>query len=93
MAVWRMRIEVRLERLDQAVACRADFTGGKVTPLSFWRGGREHRVRAVHARWLDRSARHPQFYFSTETESGEVYELRLDSGEMVWHVQSVMLEG
>lgn len=84
---------MRLERLDEPVPCRADFTGGKVTPLQFWRGGREHVVRAVHSRWMDRAGRHPQFYFSAETESGDVYELRLDSADMMWRVQSVMLEG
>ena len=50
-------------------------------------------MRAVHARWLDRAGRHPQFYFSAETDAGDVFELRLDSAEMTWHVQSVMLEG
>jgi hypothetical protein len=84
---------MRLERLDEAIACRAEFSGGRITPLCFWRGGREIAVKAVHSRWLDRAGRHPQLYFSAETESGDVYELRLDCGEMVWRVQSVMLEG
>ena len=84
---------MQLERLEEAVTCRADFSGGRVTPLQFVQRGREHAVRAVHSRWLDRAGRHPQFYFSAETESGEVYELRLDSGDMTWHVHSVMLEG
>ena len=84
---------MRLERLEEPVQCRAEFSAGRVTPLSFTARGREHSVRAVHSRWLDRAGRHPQFYFSAETDSGDVYELRLDSSDMVWHVQSVMLEG
>ena len=84
---------MHVERLDEAVACRADFAGGRVTPLVFWRGGRPHPVTQVHARWLDRSARHPQFYFSAQTETGDIFELRLDTGGMTWHVQSVLLEG
>src|SRR5262249_4148531 len=89
----RLKLTMHLERLDEPVPCRADFSNGRVTPLAFRRGGREHVVRAVHSRWLARAGRHPQFYFSAETESGDVYELRLDSADMVWHVQSVMLEG
>ena len=84
---------MRLERLDESIHCQADFSGGRVTPLRFSRRDREHVVSAVHSRWLDRAGRHPQFYFSAETESGDVYELRLDSGDMTWHLQSVMLEG
>ncbi len=84
---------MRLERLDEPVRCRADFAGGRVTPVCFWRGERQHEVRAVHARWLDRAPRHPQLYFSAETDSGDVYEIRLDTGQMLWHLQSVLLEG
>ena len=82
---------MNVERLDEAVACRADFSGGRVTPLCFWRAGRAHPVTRVHARWLDRASRHPQHYFSAETETGEIYELRLDTAQMLWHVQSVLL--
>lgn len=84
---------MRLEPLNEPVPCRADFGGGRITPLVFWRAGRAHPVTQVHARWLDRSTRHPQFYFSAQTESGDTFELRLDTGQMTWHVQSVMLEG
>jgi hypothetical protein len=84
---------MRVELLDEPVACRADFAAGKVTPVSFTRRGREHPVAAVHARWVDRSGRHPQLYFSAQTEGGEIFELRLDTGEARWHLQSVLLEG
>jgi hypothetical protein len=84
---------MRVERLDEAVSCRAEFCGGRVTPLRFWRHGREHAVVRVHARWVDRSGRHPQLYFSAEADGGEIFELRLDAGCMQWRVQSVMLEG
>ncbi|HVP38274.1 MAG TPA: hypothetical protein VMS93_03735 [Candidatus Saccharimonadales bacterium] len=84
---------MRVERLDEPVSCRAEFARGGVTPVSFTRHGREHRVTQVHARWVDRSGRHPQHYFSAQCDAGEIYELRLDAGEMQWHVQSVLLEG
>ena len=84
---------MRQEAIDEAVAVRADFQGGKITPVVFRRGGRDHRVRCVNARWVDRAGRHPRFCFSVTVESGDVYELQLSSGDMVWWLESVTLEG
>ena len=84
---------MRLERIDEAVAVRADFRGGTVTPVAFRRGAREHRVVSVNARWIDRSGRHPRFYFSIAVESGDVYQLQLHGADLVWWLDSVTLEG
>lgn len=84
---------MRLERIDEAVAVRADFQGGTVTPVSFRSGGREQRVVRVNARWIDRAGRHPHFYFSVTAESGDVYQLQLQGADLVWRLDSVSLEG
>jgi hypothetical protein len=36
--------------------------------------------------------RHPHFYFSVTDESGDVYQLQLQSGDLVWWLDSVTLE-
>jgi len=84
---------MRHETIDEAVAVRADFKGGVVSPLAFRRGSREHRVTRVNARWIDRAGRHPQFCFSISVESGDVYQLRLSGADLVWWLDSVTLEG
>jgi len=84
---------MRNEALDQAIAVRADFRGGVVTPLAFRRQGREHRVTRVNARWVDRSGRHPRFHFAVSVESGDVYQLQLQAADMVWWLESVSIEG
>ena len=84
---------MRLEAIDEAVAVRADFRGGAVTPVAFRRGTRELRIRRVNARWIDRAGRHPRFYFSVEVDSGDVYQLNLYGGDLVWWLDSVTLEG
>ena len=84
---------MRTEAIDEAVSVRADFRGGVVTPVAFTRRGREHRVARVNARWVDRVPRHPHFCFSVTDESGDVYELELQAGEMVWWLESVSVEG
>lgn len=84
---------MRHERIDEAVAVRADFQGGVVRPVAFRRGGREQRVTRINARWVDRSGRHPHFCFSVTVESGDVYQLRLQSADMLWRLDSVALEG
>jgi len=84
---------MRLEPIDEPVAVRAEFRGGMATPLAFRRNGREHRITCVNARWLDRAGRHPLFYFSVTDEHGDVYQLHLQSADLVWRLDSVMLEG
>lgn len=84
---------MKSEAIDEAVAVRADFRGGIVTPVAFRRGAREHRVTRVNARWIDRSGRHPRFYFSITADSGDVYQLHLHGADLVWWLDSVSLEG
>jgi hypothetical protein len=84
---------MRLERIDQAAAVRADFKGGVATPVAFRLNGREHRVTRVNARWIDRAGRHPVFYFSVTAESGDVYQLQIQGADLIWRVDSVSMEG
>lgn len=84
---------MRSEAIDEAVAVRADFLGGTVSPVAFRLRGREHRVVRVNARWVDRAGRHPRFYFSVTVESGDVYQLQLHAADLVWWLDSVALEG
>jgi hypothetical protein len=84
---------MRHEILDETIPVRADFQGGAVTPVAFRRGGREHRVVSVNARWTDRAGRHPHFFFSVTVETGDVYQMQLASGDMTWRLDSVALEG
>ena len=87
------QVLMRNESIDEAAAVRADFRGGVVTPLACRGRGREHRVARVNARWVDRAGRHPRFYFSITAASGDVYQLQLHAGDLVWRVDSVVLEG
>jgi hypothetical protein len=84
---------MRNEAIDEAVAVRADFQGGVVTPVAFTRKGREHRVVRVNARWIDRVPRHPHFYFSVTVDSGDVYQLQLQGADLVWWLDTVTLDG
>ena len=84
---------MRREAIDEAITVRADFRGGVATPVAFRRGGREHRVTRVNARWVDRAGRHPRFFFSVTVESGDVYQLQLHGADLVWWLDSVILEG
>ena len=84
---------MRQETIDAAVPVRADFKGGRVTPLAFRHGGREQRVTHVNARWVDRAGRHPRFFFSVTVASGDVYQLELAAADLVWRLDFVTLEG
>jgi hypothetical protein len=84
---------VRLERLDEAVTVRADFQGGRVTPRRIRRGAQDLTVERVTAHWEDRKGAHKVHYFSVQVASGDVYELEFSSGDLLWKLNAVMLEG
>ena len=84
---------MRLERLNEAVKVRADFHGGRVRPLLIRRGGRELKVERVTARWEERRGAHKIHYFSVQVASGDVYQLEFSSGDLLWKLDSVMLDG
>lgn len=66
------------------------YEGGRIDPLEFRWGNREFRVRAVHARWVDRGTRPIRYFFSVSAESGEIFEISYREGEPVWYLDSVM---
>ena len=84
---------MRVERLDEPVRVRADFTGGRATPVVFQRGTQQHRVTRVNSRWEDRVGQQPLYYFACSVASGDVYELCLNAHELTWRLTSVMLDG
>jgi len=84
---------MRIELINEAVTVRADFHGGRATPLAFRLGPREHRVTGVNARWVDRSGKDPRFCFSVTTETGDVYQLHMSAADLVWRLESVTLDG
>ncbi len=81
-----------IERLDEPVKVRADFQGGVIQPLLFRRGAVSHRVVAVNARWEDREGQQKIHYFSVSVASGDVYQLHFRAGDLLWYLDSVMME-
>ena len=84
---------MRWETLDEPVKVRADFQGGEISPRLFRRGADPLRVLRVNTRWSDREGRRALHYFSVTVESGDVYQLRFDAGDLTWRIECVMYEG
>lgn len=84
---------MRWETLAEPIKVRADFQGGEATPLVFKRGGRAIRVVRTHTRWVDREGRRALHYFSVTAETGDVYQLCFDAGDLPWRAECVMYEG
>ncbi len=84
---------MRWEQLDEPVKVRADFQGGVVSPVIFRRGERRIGVRSVNTRWQDVRGHHRLFYFSVTADTGDVYQLCFDTGDLTWRLEYVMFEG
>jgi hypothetical protein len=81
-----------VERLDEKIKVRADFGGGTIKPLVFMRRRHIHRVVKVNCRWMDREGTAKIYYFSVTSDSGDVYQIHLNTGDMTWHLDLVMVE-
>lgn len=79
--------------LREPVKVRADFQGGTITPLAFRRGLRTHRIARVNARWIDREGRDQRLYFSITDDAGDIYQLCLRAVDMLWILESVVVQG
>jgi len=78
--------------IHEAVKVRADFQGGRITPLRFKRGDRVHRVSRVNSRWIDRDRTRPRHCFTLTDASGDVYQLALQTEDMIWVLEHVQAE-
>jgi hypothetical protein len=83
---------MQVEELHEQVKVRADFQGGRIRPLLFRRGERIFAVRRVNTSWEDREGKHKSYYFSVSVKTGEVYQLCLRTGDMLWYLESVMMD-
>ena len=83
---------MRTEEIDEPVSVRADFCGGEVTPRAFRRGQKAYTVTEVNARWVDREGAQPVRRFSVQA-GGDTYFLALLTGQMVWRLEKVMVDG
>ncbi len=81
-----------VERIDERIKVRADFKGGSVRPIVFTRKGQIHRVTEVNARWVDREGEAKIHYFSVTSDSGDVYQIHFNTGDMTWTLDMVMVE-
>ncbi len=81
------------EKLDEAVKVRADFQGGTISPVLFRRGSERITVRCVNTRWQDSRARNRLCYFSVTGDTGDIYQLCFDTGDLTWRLEYVMFEG
>lgn len=84
---------MKWETLDEPIKVRADFRGGEATPVLFKRGRNRIRIVRVNTRWIDREGRRCLHYFSVTDDSGDVYQLRFDAGDLTWRAECVMYEG
>jgi hypothetical protein len=82
---------MNLERLDDPVAVRVDFTGGRATPVLFRRRGHVYRIREVAARWEERRGPARILYFSCLDDSGDLYQLRFDGADFLWRLEFVQV--
>ena len=83
---------MHVEDLNEPISVRAYFSGGKILPQAFRRGERVYSVTRVNAQWTDREDAHPIHYFSVQA-GDETYYLSLRSGEMLWRLEKVILDG
>lgn len=82
---------MKVELIQEPIKVRADFAGGRITPLAFKRKHEAYPIEKVHCSWRDKQGQEVSYGFSVQA-AGDVYELRLRLSDMTWWVEKVMLE-
>jgi hypothetical protein len=84
---------MQLVEIGESVKVRSDIGGGRIVPLMIRRGENVYRVKQVNASWEDRDGSGKTYYFSVTTQNGDILKLSLKSEDMLWRIESVILEG
>ena len=79
-----------IEEFDEPIQVRADFGGGKITPLKFKWNGRVYDICQVNMRWPERDGRHPKRCFSVQC-GDDTYHLVLKTDDLTWRLRKVIL--
>jgi hypothetical protein len=79
--------------IEETIEVVADFRAGAMKPLRFrWRG-RTHEVARVTGRWRTQVGRYTQYFFTLLGESGDQFEIALDSRTLLWRLVRIGLDG
>ena len=84
---------MQLVEIGESVKVRSDIGGGRIVPLLIRRGEATYRIKQVNSSWEDREGSGKTYYFSVTTDSGDILKLSLKSEDMIWRIESVILEG
>jgi len=83
---------MKIEEIGEPIRVLASFSGGKVDPLRFLWSGRTYRVEAINGRWIDRQGGACRLHYSIRS-GDETYYIHLDTHEVQWWLDRLIVEG
>ncbi len=82
---------MNVEKIQEPIRVLADCSGGAMRPLRFRWSGRDYKVEAVNARWIDRQGEVYSLHYSVQA-GGQTYYLRFDSKQVQWWLEETIFE-
>ncbi len=74
---------------DEPVKAGAVFSGGKVTPKWFSRGGRKHEIKNIEFTWNERSGTQEIINFSVTADAFSA-EISFNKKLLVWRLKKII---
>lgn len=76
-------------KIGEPIETIVKFEKGKVKPLKIRWQGRVYSVKEVTGCWKSQKGRSTLFHLSLIVESGDYYEVSLNTESLVWHLERV----
>ncbi|MCE5277670.1 MAG: hypothetical protein ABFD92_02625 [Planctomycetaceae bacterium] len=82
---------MNIEKIQEPIRVVAEFSGGQASPVRFVWGRRTYEIKAVNARWSDRTSEGYTLHYSVQVGQ-ETYFIHFASSEMQWWLDQVAVE-
>lgn len=72
--------------IGERISVTAAFDNGRLRPMGFTWRGRKYRISYIFSSFYDRQGSFVRFHYAVGTGSGDVFEITLDSHDMIWEL-------
>jgi len=82
-----------VEEINEPIDVVTVFRDGRMAPVKLRWSGHTHGIERVAYRWVTRQGAYPIHHFSVVTDTGQIYEIILNTQSMQWTLLKIHMQG